>query len=176
MEQRKKAYLARKEEERRQALVESMKSKPARPEVDSKIGATARWAWREEAAPGLIFTDYLYALELFRTQEGHDFVTARGLSPDSAVKRLAELHEQNRLERGGRTMRLTPVVRAALYSAGSVARDRCMRENPGQSGVVEVTIPDLLEGAVNTEHFIRELEPIREHLRKESRSQDCRKA
>lgn len=176
MEQRKKAYLARVEAEKRQALVESMKPKPARPEVDSKIGDTARWLWREEAAPGLIFTDYLYAREIFRTQEGYDFVASRGLSPDSLGKRLRELHEQNRLERGGRTMRLTPIVRAALYSAGSAARDRFKRENPGQSGVADVTIPDLLEGAVNTKHFVREMEPIWDHLRKESKFQDGRKA
>lgn len=166
MEQRKKVYLDRKEEEKRQALVESMKPKLAEGEVDSKIGDTARWIWREEAAPGLIFDDYLYAWELFKTQEGRDFVEARGLSADAVEKRLRELHQQNRLERGNATMRLTPIVRAALYSAGRAARDRFKRENPGQSGVVDVTIPDLLEGAVNTEHFVTELDPIWEHLRK----------
>ncbi len=172
MEQRKKAYLARQEEEKRQALVESMRTKPAMVEVDSKVGETARWIWREEVAPGLIFDDYLYAWELFKTQEGRDFVESRGLSPDAVEKRLRELHQQNRMERGDSTMRLTPIVRYALYRAGSAARDRFKRDNPGQSGVVDVTIPDLLEGAVNTKNFVRELEPIWEHMRKGQKLQD----
>jgi len=171
MGQRKKAYIARKEEEKRQALVESMKPKPFKPEVDSKIGDAARGVWREEAAPGLIFDDYLYALELFKTPEGRDFVAARGLSPEAVEKRLLELHEQNIKPRENSTMRLAPIVKLAIYSAGAVARDRFQRENPGQSGVVEVTVSDMLEGAVNTEQFVKEMDPIWEHLRKTTQSQ-----
>jgi len=170
MAERKRAYLARIEEEKRQALVESMKPKPVKPVVDSKISDETRRLWREEAAPGLVFDDYLYAWELFKTTEGHDFVTTRGLSHESLEKRLRELHEQNKQFRGNSTMRLTPTVKEALRSGGKAARERFQRENPGQSGIVEVTIPDLLEGAVSTEHFVKELDPIWEYLRKNQKS------
>lgn len=170
MEQRKKAYIARKEEEKRQAMVESMKPKPVEPEVNSEIGDGARWVWREEAAPGLIFDDYLYALELFKTQEGRDFIATRGLSPEAVERRLQELHEQNLKPRGGSTMRLAPITKSAIRNAGRAARERFYRENPGQSGVTEVTIFDLLEGAVNTERFVQEMDPIWEHLRNAKQS------
>jgi len=166
MAERKKAYLQRAEQKRRQDIVASMMPKQAQPEVDSKIGDEARSVWREEAAPGLIFDDYLYAWELFKTKEGHAFVSARGLSPDSLTAKLKELHEQNKHPKAPGGMRLTPLVRMALYSAGNAARERFKSEHPGESGVAEVTINDLLAGAINTKNFVSELDAIWEHLRK----------
>lgn len=165
MEERKQAYLARIEREKRQALVESMMPKPTKPEVDSKIGDEARLIWREEAAPGLIFDGYLYAWELFKTKEACAFVTQHGLSHEALTKKLEELHNQNKHPRGTAKMRLTPDVRAALYSAGKAARERFKSEHPGKSAVVDVTIQDLLVGAINTKDFVPELDPIWEHLR-----------
>jgi hypothetical protein len=165
MEERKKAYLARVEKEKRQAIVASMMPKPAVPEVDSRIGDQVRQIWREEVAPGLIFDTYLYALELFKTAEGRAFVTERGLSPERLIQKLEELHNQNKQLQGTDKMRLTPLVRAALYSAGKAARERFKSEHPGQSGVVEVTTQDLLEGVIRTKDFVPELDPIWEHLR-----------
>lgn len=164
MGERKKAYLQRIEKEKKQAVVNSMRAKPVMPEVVSEIGKEASKVWREEAAPGLIFDDYLYAWELFKTTEGRAFATERGLDPEVLLARLQELHAQNRHPRGSTTMRLTPMVRKALYSAGRVARERFKVQHPGESGLAEVNIQDLLEGAVITKDFVSELEPIWEYL------------
>lgn len=168
MERRRKELLAMEEQKKKREILDSMMAKE--PQVDIKVSVSedARKVWLGEEALSNCVDHYLYALELVKTAEGRAFVAEAGLDHAVLTAKLHELYEAQKspLAKPGVVL-LTPRVKKAIAQAGKIAAEKFKAEHPGENGTVTLSVRDLLVGAVATEGFVKELEPVWEHLRKQ---------
>jgi hypothetical protein len=165
LEEAKHALVQREREKKRQEILSSMMVKPAVPEVSTELSQDAKLLLRTEASPGYMLDACLYAAELFQSEVGAEFLVKRGISPQALAEKLKELHNETKHPRDGSQSRLTPRVRMLVSRGLRHAADRFKQENPRQSGTAHASIQDMINGAIRTEGFVPELEPVWEHLR-----------